>query len=188
MTGVLDEPAHLATAALVLLALGGWSRLVRYRLAALVVLAASVAIDVDHIALYAGVPHVASHGRPYTHSLATVVLLLLGAAGCRRGRGRGRGWSRGRTVLVAAAAGVCLHFLRDVATGPGLPLWWPLTGANVLLPYRWYVWALVTVSLVAAVRLAVSGPGSSEWRSAGSPCRAQREKWDDLDAGVLDRR
>lgn len=143
VTGLLDEPAHLSTAALVLLAVAGGHRLAAAPTVTLSAMAASVLIDVDHVPLYAGVPWVADiGGRPYTHSFATVVGLL--AVWLLAGRR----WP----VVVGAAIGVCLHFVRDVATGPGLPLWWPLSSVDVRLPYRWYLIAVVALGLVATGR------------------------------------
>ncbi|MCU1691801.1 MAG: rane-bound metal-dependent hydrolase [Frankiales bacterium] len=132
LLGLLDEPAHLATAGLALLAAGVVDR------RALWVLAGSVGIDADHVPLYLGVPHVeAAGGRPLTHALLTLgVLLLLGVR-----------WP----VLRLLAAGVALHFLRDVATGPGLPLLWPADVA-VLLPYAPYAVVLALLAVVATRR------------------------------------
>ena len=132
LLGLLDEPAHLATAGLALLVLG-----VR-GLPALLALAGSVGIDADHVPLYLGVPHVeAAGGRPLTHSLLT--LAVLGALSLR--------WPHLRWV----ALGVALHLLRDAFTGPGVPLLWPLD-VVVLLPYAPYAVLLAGLAAVAAVR------------------------------------
>ncbi|MCW2608359.1 MAG: rane-bound metal-dependent hydrolase [Frankiales bacterium] len=132
LLGLLDEPAHLATAGLVLLAAG----VVDSR--ALLVLAGSVGIDADHVPLYLGVPHVeAAGGRPLTHSLLTLAVLLL----------LGLRWP----ALRWLAAGVALHLLRDVATGPGLPLLWP-ADVVVLLPYALYAAVLAGLTAVALRR------------------------------------
>ena len=132
LLGLLDEPAHLATSGLVLLAVGVGGR------PALLALAASVLIDVDHVPLYLGVPGVeAAGGRPLTHSLVT--LLVLGLLSLR--------WSVARWV----ALGVALHLLRDAFTGPGLPLLWPLD-VVVLLPYALYAAVLVALAGAAVVR------------------------------------
>jgi inner membrane protein len=143
LLGLLDEPAHLATAGLALLVVRPARR------AALLVLLGSVLIDADHVPLYLGVPHVAAAGgRPLTHCLLTVaVLLVLGAS------------ARLRPVVVPLAAGVGLHLVRDLATGPGVPLLWPAGGA-VLLPYGAY--AAVLACLALAATLAV--PQSSSRR------------------------
>ena len=132
LLGLLDEPAHLATSGLVLLALG-----VRGR-PALLVLAASVLIDADHVPLYLGVPGVeAAGGRPLTHSLAT--LGVLGLLSLR--------WAPLRWV----ALGVALHLFRDAFTGPGVPLLWPLE-VVLLLPYGLYAAALTGLAGAALLK------------------------------------
>jgi inner membrane protein len=82
----------------------------------------------------------------------------------------GRGYSLALLALAAAvrrwraawgglAVGVLLHFVRDVATGPGLPLLWPLPLYRVLLPYQTYP-LVVTAMSAWAVRVAtLAGPG-----------------------------
>jgi hypothetical protein len=98
-TGPLDEVAHLATAALGLLVLACFVDAPRrFYVAAL---AASVAIDLDHIPLYLGL--LGDDGqRPVTHSLATVVVVTVAAAVSRRHR----------AVLAGVATGLVLHFAR----------------------------------------------------------------------------
>src|SRR5690348_9878108 len=92
--GALDEVAHLTTAALGLLVLACFIELPRrFYIAALI---ASVAIDLDHIPLYLGLLGDEA-GRPFTHSLATVVIFA-GAAVVGR---------RHRAVLVARPSGWC---------------------------------------------------------------------------------
>jgi len=57
-------------------------------------------------------------GRPVTHSLSTVVLVVVAAAAFRRHR----------AVLAGAAAGLLIHFARDIAEGPpGVRMLWPLS-------------------------------------------------------------
>jgi inner membrane protein len=143
LTAALDEPAHLATAALVLLAVLGPRRL---RWPAAVALAAAVLIDLDHIPLYLGLRSFAPFGRPVTHSLLTPLVLAALAVALP---------GRPRRVLAAAAAGVCLHLVRDVATGPGVGLLWPVDARNVLLPYPWYAAAVGALGVVGVVRLLV---------------------------------
>ena len=63
-------------------------------------------------------------------------------------------------MLAGAAVGVCLHFVRDLATGPGIELWWPVDGAEVLLPYRGYLVLVVVLGFVATVRAVVWGRAS----------------------------
>ena len=131
--GLLDWTGHLATAGLVLLA---GLRVPAARLP--VVLAAAVLVDLDHVPLYAGVPGVeAAGGRPLTHGLVTVGLLLLA----------GRRWPAARW----AALGVLLHLLRDLATGPGVPLLWPL---DVAVRVPWAAYAVVLVLLAGRAALA----------------------------------
>lgn len=136
--GLLDEPAHLATTALVLLAVPQLARSLR---STALVLLASVGIDVDHVPLYLGVPGVAGDGRPFTHSVATLAVLLLLSY-----------WPRARAVCRCLALGVALHFLRDVGTGPGLPLLWPWSTSDVRLPYASYAVVLVLAAAVATLR------------------------------------
>jgi inner membrane protein len=143
-SGVLDEVGHLATAVLVLTAAAGNATLRRHRTVVLSALIASVAIDADHVPLYAGVSHIAADGRPFSHSLTTVVVLIAAASAL----------PRRRRVIAGAALGVTLHFLRDVGTGPGLPLWWPISAADVRVPYALYLGTLVALAAVATLRRA----------------------------------
>jgi inner membrane protein len=141
VVGLLDEPAHLATAWLALAALAPLRTPRGFWPAALV---ASVAIDVDHVPLYlTDGAFAVDGGRPPVHSL-TVVLVLAALAGVARGQ-----W------LLGAAAGMLLHLVRDLATGPGVPLLWPLADSSVRVPY----WAYAVVVLVLAV---------VAWHRAGS--------------------
>jgi inner membrane protein len=141
LDGALDEPAHAATAALLLAALP--HRPVP-RLAAWA-LAGSVAIDVDHVPLYAGLlPSAVPGGRPVTHCLLTPAALAAAAAVTR---------GRLRTAFGGLALGVCLHFVRDVATGgTGVPLFWPADRhSDVRAPYAAYL-ALLAAAAAAATR------------------------------------
>jgi inner membrane protein len=138
-TGLLDEAAHLLTAWIVLNACArGRTRSWPW------VLLGAVVIDVDHIPLYLwGAPVAAGGGRPVTHSLLTVLVLLAVALAV----------SRFRTAASGLAAGVLLHFLRDVATGPGLPLLWPFWPDDVLLPYGLYLLVLTALAMLGVVKL-----------------------------------
>ncbi|WP_436704578.1 metal-dependent hydrolase [Geodermatophilus sp. CPCC 205761] len=143
VAGLLDEPAHLITAGLVLAAVAPAAAR-PFLLAALV---GSVAIDVDHVPLYLVGDAVAGDGgRPVTHSLAFVLLLLAAAAAVRRYR----------LPLAGLACGVALHLLRDLATGPGVPLLWPWPGA-AQLPYALYAGVLVAATLAATARALRTG-------------------------------
>ncbi|MET3807689.1 inner membrane protein [Nakamurella sp. UYEF19] len=143
ISGLLDEPAHLSTSALVLLAIAGPRWLQRNPFATFSALIASMAVDIDHIPLYAGLPHIADGGRPYSHSLFTVGVLAVIAL-----------LVRGRRALVGGLAiGVLLHFVRDISTGPGLILLWPFDFETVRLPYELYLWVLVFAAAVATTRI-----------------------------------
>lgn len=138
VTGMLDESAHLLTAWLALAAVtAGRSRIWPWALLG------AVAIDVDHVPLYlwnglASVPG----GRPVTHSLVTIVALGAVANAVPR-------W---RVPLLGLGIGVLLHFVRDMATSPGLPLGWPMTSAHLLLPRATYLVMLLALGAVVAVR------------------------------------
>lgn len=138
--GLLDEPAHLLTAGLLLQAFA--PRMERPFLAG--ALCGAVLIDLDHIPLYLWPDHVTpGGGRPVTHSLATV-LSLLAVALLASGRPR--------AVLAGGAGGVTLHLLRDLASEPGVPLVWPVTSSGVQLPYRVLLAVLVVAAIVAVLR------------------------------------
>jgi membrane-bound metal-dependent hydrolase YbcI (DUF457 family) len=170
--GAVDEPAHLATALVFLLAL---LTLVRSRrpsvsfLAAAVI--ASVAIDLDHVpgllgwyGFAEGVP------RPYTHSLITPLALIV--VGQLAG-------GRVRPIAFGAAFGVLAHLFRDLFTGPGLAIIWPLSSAVARLPYAVFATALV---LTAAAVIATASRRSSPNQSGG---RSQAELRSRLLPGVL---
>jgi inner membrane protein len=149
--GLLDEPAHLLTAWLVL------NAVTRARTRSWPwVLLGVVAIDVDHVPLYLlGGPIAVGGGRPVTHSLITVLVLLVVAVAVRRAR----------AATGGLAAGVLLHLLRDVATGPGVPVWWPVQPDSVLLPYRLYLFVLVALAAAAVAQQLLSRKKSSGKRS-----------------------
>jgi inner membrane protein len=141
MTGILDEPAHLATAALALLACTTPMTRRRHRSLLLITLVSSMAIDVDHVPMYLGLAE-AGGGRPPSHSLATVALLTAAAPAL----------VEMRPLLLGAALGVALHLLRDLATGPGLHLWWPVSSTEVRAPYWSYAVVLAFLTCVATAR------------------------------------
>lgn len=138
---LVDWPAHLATCAIALLAVAAaadrplpW----RFCSAALI---ASVAIDLDHLPGYLGSHFLTgSMPRPCTHSLLAVAVVLSLAALTRR--------QRARTVLLGIAFGLCAHLLRDIATGPGIALFWPAEDLPIKIPYAVYAGTLV-VGLIA---------------------------------------
>lgn len=143
-TGPLDEVAHLATAALGLLVLACLADAPRrFYVAALI---ASVTIDLDHIPLYLGMLGGDSQ-RPVTHSLATVVVFAVAAIASRRHR----------AVLAGVAAGLMLHFARDMAEGPpGVRLLWPLDG-HAFTGSGWWFLAMIIAFTVARLLLATTG-------------------------------
>ena len=103
----------------------------------------AVVIDVDHIPLYVwDVGTADPEGRPVTHSL-TVVLVLLALS---------RLPGRLRTPLSGLALGVLLHLVRDIVTGPGASLFWPIAGTSVLLPYPLYAGVLCLAAAWAVLR------------------------------------
>lgn len=136
--GVLDEPAHLATAGVLLLALvllAGRVVSVPFLAAALV---ASVALDLDHLPQYLGWNGLTEGApRPYTHSLVTPVVLLLVAVAVD---------GRARQAALGAAFGVGAHLFRDLATSSGLVLLWPASSAAVRAPYLLYAAGLLSVA------------------------------------------
>ncbi len=132
--GPLDEVGHLLTAALLLAVL---PRSARGRVWPWALLGA-VAIDIDHLPLYTFAEGFEVGGRPPTHSLLTVLILAAFATVV----------PAVRLPLAGLALGVGLHFVRDVATGPGVPLFWPFDDAAVRLPYPAY---LVVVTCAAGI-------------------------------------
>jgi inner membrane protein len=141
---IFDWPAHLATCLLLLMGLAAAMRSPRPAIFAAGALVATIAIDVDHIPKYLGWHGLtAGEPRPFPHSLLLVAALILIAGLCR---------GRAREATLGAAFGVGAHLLRDLATGPGVPLLWPLSSAAVTLPYA--VFALV---LALAAGLVVRG-------------------------------
>jgi inner membrane protein len=136
---LLDEPAHLLTAWLVLWGLCGR----RLRDLWPWALAASVLIDVDHVPLYLWPDVVSSDGgRPITHCL--LVALLAAAAGAASPRVRTPAWG--------VAVGLLLHLFRDLFSAPGVPLFWPVDASGVRLPYALYAAVLGVLVAVAWLR------------------------------------
>jgi inner membrane protein len=139
LSGVFDEPAHVATAGLVLLNLprrsdrwsGGF-------------LVGSILPDVDHVPLALSRVHPdIDDPRPATHCLLAIAPLAL-AAMCTR-------WAP-REYSAGAAAGALAHFARDLAVGTGVPLLQPLDGHSVRVPYPVYAVAVVVLAARAAWR------------------------------------
>jgi inner membrane protein len=127
---LLDEPAHLATAFLLLSALPAPRSL---PFVAGLVLGA-VGVDGDHVPGELGLDIITrGTGRPVTHSLPTSAVLLLLSRALSGG---------GRVGMVGVACGVLAHFVRDIGTG-GLPLLWPISKRRVRAPYGVYAAALL---------------------------------------------
>jgi hypothetical protein len=122
--GLFDEPAHLATAVLILLNLREPPR----GTDAAAFLVASVAIDVDHLpqALRPLHPQ-AGDPRPPTHNLLVPAALALA----------GQRW---------AALGVLAHFTRDVSNASGIPI----LKRERRLPYAIYAASIAALGLRAA--------------------------------------
>ena len=148
--GLFDEIGHLATAWVLLVALLPD----RYRSLVPWALLGAVLIDVDHVPLYVWDVGTAAdpQGRPITHSL-TFVLVLLALS---------RLHGRLRTPLSGLALGVLFHLVRDVATGPGAPLFWPFSGTSVLAPYSLYVGLLCLAAAWAVLRSGRRQPAAAE--------------------------
>ena len=145
-TGLIDEPAHLATGALGLLALACFIDVPRRFYVAAVI--ASVAIDLDHIPLYLGLLG-NDDQRPVTHSLATVIVAA-GAAVVTR---------RHRAVLAGIVTGLLIHFARDIAEGPpGVRMLWPLQDTAWTASYRWFLGMIVTFTAVRLILVSVGIP------------------------------
>jgi inner membrane protein len=138
-TGPVDEVAHLATGALGLLALACFIDAPRrFYVAGLI---ASVAIDLDHIADYLGLM---GHqpGRPVTHSLTTVLVIVVAATLSRRHR----------AVLAGAATGLLIHLARDIAEGPpGVRMLWPLRDTAWTASFGWFLAMILTFTVVRLV-------------------------------------
>jgi hypothetical protein len=156
MRGLLDSPAHLATALVILGTLVRVRRTLPDQRFGWTMLACSVLIDLDHLPAEFG-SQVLINGtpRPYTHALWTVIVLALAWAATRFFTIR-CGWPRPATaelILAGAASGVAAHFVRDIATAP-MSFWWPLTDMAVQVPYWWFVAALAVFIVIGPARQA----------------------------------
>ena len=133
-SGLLDEPAHVATAVLALANLppapAGWTA--SY-------LAGSVAVDADHLPLIP-IRHTLrlEDPRPAAHTLLVPAGLGLAA---RLTRGSAR------EIVLGAAAGTCAHFLRDLATGSGLAPIQPVASWRIKVPRAAYFVAMSVLAM-----------------------------------------
>jgi inner membrane protein len=153
MRGLLDEPAHVATALVVLGALVRVRRKLPDQRFGWTMLACSVLIDIDHLPDEFG-SEVLTNGtpRPYTHALWTVIALALAWAVARyivirSGRPRP---AAVELILAGAAWGVAAHFVRDIATAP-MSFWWPITDMEVQVHYRWYLLTLAVLIVMGPI-------------------------------------
>jgi len=137
--GTLDEAGHLMTAGLLLAALP-WSAIGGLWPWALI---GAVAIDIDHVPLYTFAPEFAVDGRPPTHSMLTVLFLAVLAVAI----------PAARIPLAGLALGVGLHFVRDIATGPGVPLFWPFNDAAIRVPYALYLPVMGAAAAIATWKI-----------------------------------
>ena len=139
LVGVLDEPAHVATGALVLLNLPE-----RSPEFAAGFMAGSALPDVDHVPLLfsRALPQL-DDPRPVTHCLLALAPPAL--AGLAAPRGPLRDYALG------AASGGLAHFARDLAVGTGVALLWPLSARSLRVPYSLYRSALTVLAVRALI-------------------------------------
>jgi hypothetical protein len=154
MRGLLDWPAHLATALVILGAVARVRRASPDQRSGWTMLACSVLIDLDHLPAEFG-SQVLTNGtpRPYTHALWTVIVLALVWAVARFFviRSRRPRPATSELILAGAASGVAAHFVRDIATAP-MSFWWPVTDMAVEVPYWWYVLVLAVIIAIGPIR------------------------------------
>ena len=138
--GPLDEISHLLTALIILWALGRRA-CDRFLVPALV---ASVTIDLDHIPGELGADFLTrGTSRPCTHSLLSVVMVLVAAAW----------WRSRRDVLLGIAIGLAIHFWRDMSeNGTGVALAWPASTHEFVLSHTSYLIVMGVFVCAAAVR------------------------------------
>jgi membrane-bound metal-dependent hydrolase YbcI (DUF457 family) len=130
LIGVFDHPAHVATAALVVLNAQG--RPPRWTAAFLV---GSLLPDLDHVPLVLREQHpTADDPRPVTHCLLAVAPLAAAAGATQSER------------LHGAACGMVAHYARDLGVGSGVPLLWPATNRSLRVPYGVYAGGCVALA------------------------------------------
>ena len=142
LVGVVDWIGHLATG-LVLVAL------LRPPLAAAVaIMVFSVVLDLDHLPAELGTDVLMGDApRPYPHSLLTLLVAAAVAAATRA------------PVAVGALVGLSGHLFRDLGTGDGVPVLWPVSDLGASIPFAAYVAVLALAAAVAAAgRPAVAAP------------------------------
>lgn len=140
--GLVDWTGHFATIAILLAASPR-----RLPAALIAGTFAATLIDLDHIPdLFSdeGISDVTP--RPFSHSLVTV--LVFGAiAAVVRARAPRYG-----NLAVGLTLGVAMHLLRDVFTGPGVSLFWPVSAEPVNGAFLVYLVAMIAVAAYAATR------------------------------------
>ena len=144
----LDEPAHLATAAVFLAAL----RPPLARSFAWGALLGVVMIDLDHLpALLGSRVLTAGTPRPYSHSLLAIAVVLVVAALLP---------ARWRRAALGVAFGMAAHLIRDLATpvgaAPGVSLLWPVSPRAMRFDYGYYA-ALLALAAGLAIWRARTG-------------------------------
>lgn len=161
---LIDVPLHAVTALILLGAITRWLGRAPQPWFCWGMLTGSVVIDVDHLPEEFGIQTLSTGApRPYTHAL-WVVLLLGGVAlmATRRARAAGRASPATGADSVSPAAviagtaagamlGVVTHLVRDAATAP-IPLWWPVSGATVQIPYLAYLVPLLLLAILPPPR------------------------------------
>lgn len=129
--GLGDEVGHLLTAVVCVLA--AWALGIGVVLWP--ALLGSTLIDFDHLLLKAGlIPLAHGTGRPVTHSIVPLLVLLACAIHFRHSR---RLW-------LSAAFGFSTHLWRDASTSPVM-MGWPVWRGLVSYPY--WVYVIVTAAL-----------------------------------------
>jgi inner membrane protein len=141
--GTVDEVAHEATAILTIAAVCGLAPKVFKDPGVVAAAVGAIVIDLDHVPQLLGYDFLTrGTERPYTHSLLTPAVLGAAALAC----------PARRRIFIGLSTGVGIHFLRDVATGPGIPLAFPLSKSMVLLPYGTYAAVLGAFAARASFR------------------------------------
>jgi inner membrane protein len=159
VSGLFDEPAHVATAGLVLLRVprrsGPWTR---------GFLVGAALPDLDHVPLALSRVHPdIDDPRPVTHCLLAIAPLALAGVVTRGAPSE---------YATGAVAGALVHFARDLAVGTGVALFRPLDGRSLKVPYPLYAAALVALAAGAARQRPASRAERADRRDAPERLRA----------------
>jgi len=193
VAGPLDELAHLATAVIVIGALGTAVDVTLAR----ALLLSSVLIDLDHVPQYLGDLSITEGtARPYPHSLLTLLLVMTLVLTLSAG---GRPWKRAQQAGLGVLIGLGAHFVRDLAEPEsGLALLWPLDDRTFLVPDGVYAVFLATglgvglwLRLRRFIRRRHGTPPDGGLSSGGSgsagACHTSRGRWShDVSVDALD--